>query len=250
MLSLLIQSLGCCAVDGNIDFTGGPSLSHPCIIMELKHWKQWVAATSVVMVPTFTPVKCHPLIKPYIKCEDCLLKPYLKHAWHFPDPADEWSIGFWIGPLFLKPPHSAHYTYESAEFEFQSVPVVDIFPLRSLTVCWCTFMLQFMTLSWLFSEYNKENNKSTVYMFSQYPGCKAEMYCHRVKACVAIRATCMAIQYTHMIYGTPPSPLRFPSTSAAIITLNSIFLVRAAWIDAPNLFTFRQILNRRHQTTE
>lgn len=77
-------------------------LSHPCIIMELKHWKQWVAATSVVMVPTFSPVKSHPLIKPYIKCEDCLLKPYLEHAWHFPDPADEWSIGFWIGPLFFK----------------------------------------------------------------------------------------------------------------------------------------------------
>lgn len=74
-------------------------------------------------------------------------------------------------------------------------------------------------------------------MCSQYPGCKTGMHCHKVKACVAIRATFKAIQYTDMIYGTPPSPLRFPSISAAIITLNGIFLVLAAQIDAHNLFT-------------
>lgn len=117
-------------------------------------------------------------------------------------------------------------------------------------------MLQFMTLSGLFVKHNKENNKSAVYIFSrtvmrsQYPGCKTGMHCHKVKACVAIRATCKAVQYTDMIYGTRPSPLQFPSISPAIITLNSIFLVLAAWTDVHNLFTFRQILNRKHQTTE
>lgn len=117
-------------------------------------------------------------------------------------------------------------------------------------------MLQFMTLSGLFVKHNKENNKSTIYIFSvtvmcsQYPGWKTGMKHHKMEACVAIRATWYAVQYTDVTYGTPPSHIRFPSISAAIITLNSIFLVLAAWIDVHNLFTFRQILNRKHQTTE
>lgn len=209
------------------------------------------------MVPTFSPVTCHPLIKSYINVRTAysavvILELCLTLSW------PHWWIKNWfgIGLLSLESLPSTHYISESAEFEFQSVPVIDIFLLHSLTGCWYTFMLQFMTLSGLFVKHDKENNKSTVYIFSytvmclQYPGWKNWNGCHKVKACVAIRATCKAVQYTNMIYGTLPSPFRFPSISAAIITLNSIFLVLAAWIDVHNLFTFWQILNKKHQTTE
>lgn len=205
----------------------------------------------------FYPVKCHPLIKSYIILRTAysavvILKlpcSSLEHAW----PLMNEPLVLGLAPLSLKPPHSAPYTctlyYESAEFKFQSVPVIDILHLHSLTDSWCTFMQQFMTLSWLFSQYNKENNKSSVYNFLQYPGCKTGMYPRKMKACATIGATCKAIQYTNMIYGAPPSPFRLPSISTATITLCSIFLVLAAWIDAHNLYTFRQILNRKHQTT-
>lgn len=105
-------------------------------------------------------------------------------------------------------------------------------------------MLQFTTLSGLFVKHDKENNKSTftyspyAVMCLQYPGCDTGMFCHKAKACVAIKATCKVVQYTDMIYGTTASPLQFPSISTAIIILNSIFLVLAAWIDVHNLFTF------------
>lgn len=50
-----------------------------------------------------------------------------------------------------------------------------------------------------------------------------------------------------MIYGTPPSS---PPISDAIITLNGIFLALASEIDVHNLFTYRQIVNKQHPTTE
>lgn len=125
------------------------------------------------------------------------------------------------------------------------------------SLCWCTFMLQFMTLSGFFVKHDKENDKSAVYIFSCTRWCArnipvAELQCAAIKwrHVLLLGATCKAVQYTNMIYGTPPSPRRYPSISTAIITLNSIFLVLAAQIDVHNLFTSRQILNRKHQTTE
>lgn len=78
--------------------------------------------------------------------------------------------------------------------------------------------------------------------------CTAGMCCHKVKPCVAFRATCMTIQY--VIYGMPPSSPRFPSISVVIIPLSNISPVCAAWFDAHILFTFHQILNRKLQATE
>lgn len=238
-------------------------LSLPCIIMDWKRWRQWVeiaggcAATRVVMVPTFLPCQVSPINKVIYHIEDCLLccchsqiaLYSLEHAWLLMNE----PVVLGLALLSVKPPHSALYTctlyYESAELKFQSVPVIDISHRHSLTDSWCTFMQQFMTLSWLFSWYNKENNKSSVYSFPRYAGYKTGMYFHKVKACATIRATCNAIQYTHMIYETLPSPFWFPSISAATITLSSIFFVLAAWIDRIIYILFRQIINRKHQTT-
>lgn len=220
-------------------------LSLPCIIMDWKRWKQWVAiaggcaATREVIVPTFLPCQVSPINKVIYHIEDCLLccchsqiaLYSLKHAWLLMNE----PLVLRLALLSLKPPHSALYTctlyYESAEFKFQSVPVIEILHRHSLTDSWCTFMPQFMTLSWLLSRYNKENNKSSVYSFPWYAGYKTGMHLHKVKACATIRATCNAIQYTHMIYGTPPSPFQFSSMSTATITFSSIYFFCAYCMD-------------------
>lgn len=150
--------------------------------------------------PNLFPCYVSPINNVIYQLEDCLL--CCCHSGTvltsnmpdtFPTPLVNKLVWDWPFIIKISSFHST-ISLNLLNLNFNLFQSLIIFFLLSLTGCWCTFMLQFMTLSGLFVKHDKENNKST---FTYSPA----LWCaHNI---LVTKQECTAIKWRHVLLLKP-----------------------------------------------